>query len=176
MNQGPWWSSIKASQLLELRRRVLESLQPQFSGLGAEDWEDIVQQAFVTVFRRPESVTVENDGLFRYLVTASRNLALDRKKTGALRLERLKMAAATLATPESETSPSPSEPTITSPESEEIWKIVRALPELDRLILWSYVVQGKSTRQVARELGVNWHSVARSIDRSFRRIRQTLAN
>jgi RNA polymerase sigma factor (sigma-70 family) len=176
MSHIPWWTSIDAAQLLELRRRLLEGLRSQFSALGAEDLEDIVQQAFVQVFRRPESVTVENDGLFRYLATASRNLALDRKKTGTLRQERIKRVGGTPLESESETTVPPVEPPITPSESEEIWQILRALPELDRLILWSYVVQGKSTRQVARELGLNWHTVARSVDRSIRRIRQILAS
>ena len=49
-----------------------------------------------------------------------------------------------------------------------------ALSEIERLILWSHVVDGKSIRTVAREFGLNWHRVAGILDRVLRMARRNL--
>ena len=59
-------------------------------------------------------------------------------------------------------------------EGEKIWEVFCALDELERLVLWSHVVEEKSIRAVARDLNLNWHKAARILDGALRRIRRAL--
>ena len=57
---------------------------------------------------------------------------------------------------------------------ENIWKVFCALDELDRLVVWSHIVDGKSIRAIARDLDLNWHRVAGIIEGTLRKVRRQL--
>jgi transposase len=48
------------------------------------------------------------------------------------------------------------------------------LEELDRLIVWSHVVDGESVQAIARRLGIGWHRVNATIQRVLVELRQVL--
>ena len=58
--------------------------------------------------------------------------------------------------------------------AQRIREIVCELDELDRLVLWSYVVDGRSKLAIAQDLGLNWHRIDKLLDRAFARIRQRM--
>ena len=57
----------------------------------------------------------------------------------------------------------------------QIRKIFCELEDLNRLVLWSYVVDGQSINAIARQLGIGWHRVAYMIEHSLNRFRQHLS-
>ena len=59
-------------------------------------------------------------------------------------------------------------------EKERIWEFLCALSDLDRLVLWSHVVEGKSVRAIARDLDLNWHRVSGILRTTLERVRRKL--
>jgi DNA-directed RNA polymerase specialized sigma24 family protein len=55
-----------------------------------------------------------------------------------------------------------------------IRRIFDELEELDRLIVWSHVVDGESVQAIARRLGIGWHRVNATIQRVLVELRQVL--
>ncbi len=171
-----WWESISTVELLDLRRRLLEHLAVAFGSTLKAELEDIVQHAFVVLFQQRENLKAENDGLYRYLKTVSRHAAVDRVRAARRRQEHLKKPSVKRLGDASRRSP----PGIPSEElreqNEKIWRIFGALDDLDRLVIWSHVVDGKSIRAIARELGLNWHRVAGIIEGTLHRVRRQLTS
>lgn len=65
-----------------------------------------------------------------------------------------------------------------SEKNEEIFqirKIFCELEDLNRLVLWSYVVDGQSINAIAKQLNIGWHRVAYMIEHSLNRFRQHLS-
>ena len=172
----PWWTTIATAELLDLRRRLLEHLKVQVGAAVKAELEDIVQHTFVVLFRQRESVKADNDGLFRYLKTVSRHVALDRIRGAKRRQEHLKRASAERGGYAARLSVPGISPEVSAEENEKIWEIFCALDDLDRLVLWSHVVDGQSVRAIARELDLNWHCVAGIIDGTLRRVRRQLTS
>ncbi len=165
---------MTTSELLDLRRRLLGYVRAQFGGVLGAELEDVVQHAFVVLFRRRARLRPENDGLYRYLQAAARHAALDRIK--AIKV-RQKQVPPTLSEPARRMATDAAGgllPEGVPDEAEKIWKIFRALDDLDRLILWNHVVEGKSIRAIAREVDLNWHRVAGIIERTLRDVRREL--
>ena len=174
MPDSPWWTTISARQLLVLRSRLLDRLSDEFRTIPAAELEDLVQRAFVVLFLRRQAVDPADDGLYRYLRTVAHNLALDWLKTTQWRRRQLPRAARERRKQPPENTKSGSTPVTPAEKREEnelFWQIFCALGDLDRLVLWSHVVEGKSIREIARELDLDWHHVAASIRDVLRRIR-----
>ena len=171
MTTSYWWRSISTAELLGLRRRLLERVTAEFGGTLKAELEDVVQQAFAILFRHRESVKADNDGLYRYLKTVSRHVALDRVKAARRRQAYL---AGLSQDSKGRAAASDAESTLSeelAEENEKIWQIFCALDDLDRLVMWSHVVEGRSIRAVARDLGLNWHRVAAIIEETLRSVR-----
>ena len=174
MANVPWWTTISAAELLDLRQRLLKHLREKFSGaLGAEP-EDIGQHAFVVLFQRGGSVRMDNDGLYRYLKTVARHTIIDQIRTTRRRQERLRQLRSECERDTLGLSAAGGAPEQLMEENGRIWKIFRALDDLDRLILWSYVVDGRSIRKIAQEFDLNWHRVAEIIHITLHGIRNEL--
>ena len=175
MTDSSWWATISTAELLRLRRRLLEHVTAAFGRTLKAEVEDVVQHAFVVLFRNREGVKADADGLYWYLKTVSRHAALDRIRAARRRRahlprlisERRRRAAGRGA------HGSPSD--WSAEESEKILQVFCALNELDRLVVWSYAVDGKSIRAIARDLDLNWHRVARIIEEALRKVRGKLA-
>ena len=169
-----WWTTVSTVELLDLRRRLVEYVRSEFGASLEPELEDVVQQAFVVLLQRRESVDPAEDGLFRYLKTVARNAALDRLRTARRRQKHFPEVISKLGHPPGQAPGTPSaEP---AEESERIWEFFRALDELERLMLWSHVVEGKSIRAVARDFDLSWHRVAGVIEGALRRARRELSS
>lgn len=169
-----WWTEISTEELLGLRRRVLQQVEIEFGPTLNAELEDVVQHAFAVLFQFRDRVSAERDGLFRYLKTVARHAAMDRVKfLQHRRNPQLHSSARDTSRASSSTSP------VVPPgqlieENEKIWQVFCALDDLDRLVIWSHVVDGKSIRAVCRELDLNWHRVAAIVEESFRKFRKQL--
>lgn len=169
----PWWTIISTTELLDLRRRLAKHVRATFGNTLGVESEDVVQHAFVVLFQRRERVKPERDGLYRYLQTVARNAALDRMKTTRVRRKH----HSEVVSKDRDRAPSGiafAEPPLAGPveENEKIWRVFCALNDLDRLVLWSHVVERQSIRAIARDLDLNWHRVAGIIEGALRRIRR----
>ena len=174
MTDLPWWTIITTAELLRLRRRLLEHVKAEFGTALKADMEDIVQHAFVVLFRHRESVKADNDGLFRYLKTVSRHAALDGIK--AVRRRRAHLPEL-IAEHERRARVRGADGTISqgsAKENEKIWQMFCALDDLDRLVIWSHIVDGRSIRAIARDLDLSWHRVAGIVEGRLRGIRDQL--
>ena len=174
MAQASWWTTIPTAELLDLRRRLLEHLGAEFGGALKAELEDIVQHAFAGLFRRRENVTADNDGLYRYLKTVSRHAALDRIRAARRRQEHLPELTAERDRRVSRAPVPGIPPEGLAEENDNVWKVFCALDELDRLVVWSHIVDGKSIRAIARDLDLNWHRVAGIIEGTMREVRRQL--
>jgi RNA polymerase sigma factor (sigma-70 family) len=165
----PWWATITPAELADLRRRVVQSISKRFAPTLGAEVEDVVQHAFAALLRNRAVIASDNDGLYRYLVVAARRAALDRIKTDRLRAERRPRAA-------SPTDPggSPLFQVLLREKKTTIRRIFDELEELDRLIVWSHVVDGESVQAIARRLGIGWHRVNATIQRVLVELRQVL--
>jgi RNA polymerase sigma factor (sigma-70 family) len=167
MPHPPWWTTLTAAELLRLRQRLIEHIRAEFPGRLEIDPEDLVHHAFTVLFERRHRVKPERDGLFRYLTTVARNAGLDQvRRLGRSGTPR------TLQGPIE--APDSTENADAADEQTKIWQIFCALGDLERLIVWSHVVEKQPVRAIARELDLNWHRVARTIDSALRRIRREL--
>ena len=174
MTSSPWWTTISTAELLGLRRRLLVHFGVQFGSTLKGELEDVVQHAFVVLFRNREDVTSHNDGLYRYLKTVSRHTALDWIRAARRRQAHLFefISERKRRVPRCSAHGAPSDGPAC--ESEKIWHVFCALEDLDRLIIWSHVVDGKSIRAIARDLDLNWHRVAGIIEGTLRKVREQL--
>jgi len=171
MSRKPWWTELTADKILHLRRRVLRRLDKEFaSSLGTET-QDVVQQAFVALLRNRPEVHPEHDGLYRYLLVVARRVALDR-----LRQVRHRKTPRHRMPPGSTSPPSPAQQAVLREESEEIRKVFRELGELDRLIVWSHIVERRSIRAIAGDLDLGWHQVADTVKRVLHDIRRRMGD
>ncbi len=174
MVDSPWWDTILPAELVDLRKRLLKDLGSEFAKALRTELEDIVQHAFVVLFRRRESVKADDDGLYRYLKTVAGNAAVDRIRTDSRRKQRLSDVNSGRRYYESPETAPETQPSWGAEDSERIRRVFCALGDLDRLVTWGYVVEGQSIRAIARDLDLNWHCVARTIERTLRRVRREL--
>lgn len=174
MADSPWWTTISADELLDLRRQLLQYARAEFGGRLKGEIEDIVQDAFGVLFRHRESVKPDNNGLCRYLKTVTRHAALDRIRTANRRHARLKRPAGWRGDEEARSYSTAIPPEEQREQNEKVWAAFRALNDLDRLVIWSYAVDQKSIRAISRDLNLNWHRVAGIVYRSLSALRRRM--
>ncbi len=167
-----WWQEIPSGTLLELRKRALARLGRQFPTLSNSQREDIVQQAFVSMFQRRQSIQPDDDGLFRYMTKCMRNDAIDLRRAKTRDAKAQDKIIQSQKLPSS--SPKEANSGLTAEENQEIWEIYCALSDLERLVLWSHAVDGKSIRSVSGELGISWHRAMSITVRTMAKMRAQL--
>lgn len=170
MSRKPWWVTISPAELVALRQRLMRTLHARFGQTLGSEIEDAVHQAFVALLRNRESISSDNDGLYRYLLVASRRSALDRIKTQNLRSRRRD------ALPKPVSDLSPLVEVLLREEKSNIRRFFDELDELDRLIVWRYVVDGQSVNALAQELNLGWHRVDATITRVLAALRRLLVD
>jgi RNA polymerase sigma factor (sigma-70 family) len=171
MPQDAWWTSLNASSLLALRSRLLAYVRSSFGKSLPDEAEDIVQQAFASLYGQREQVSPDDDGLFRFLRTAARNLALDRIRSANRRKKHFERVLAAVRA----SAPGREAPSLEADEeNEKVWQVFCALDELERLLVWSHAVEGKSIRAISQELNLNWHRVADMLYSALRRLRKAM--
>lgn len=176
MPNSPWWTTISTAELLALRRRLVAHVRAEFGDVLGTEVEDVVQHAFVVLFKRRTRVSADEDGLYRYLDTVARNAARDRVKAIKQRQKPLPEAALRRGQHASKGAVPAPPPEEAAQENEKIWEIFCALGDLDRLILWYHVVEGQSIRAIARDLDLSWHDVAGVIEGALRAVRKKLTS
>jgi RNA polymerase sigma factor (sigma-70 family) len=169
MSRKPWWVTMTPEELSTLRRRALRTIEARFRATLGVETEDVLHHAFVALFRNRDSVSPEDDGLYRYLVVAARRAALDRIKTAALRADRREHAAKP-----AHHDHTPLVETLLREKKAEVREIFDELDEVDRLLLRRHVIEGQSLNAVARELGIGWHRADAAVKRILTRIRRML--
>lgn len=169
MSSTPWWSVLTPGEIAALRSRVMDRIRARFAAALGAEVEDVVHHAFLALIRNRAHVSPDNDGLFRYLVVAAQNAALDRIKTESLRAQRRAEAV----------KPPPDDPTplwavLLREKNQAIRDFLDELDEVDRFMVWSHVVDGKSIQAVAREVGIGWHRAAARIQQVLSSMRRLL--
>ena len=191
MSSKPWWTVISSREFFQLRARLLRYLDKSFSGILAPDREDLVQDALLILIRNKERVLPDDDGLFQYARRVTKNAALDLVKSAAYHMSTARSAAGSQVPVGASASEELTEvahlgsPSFISPsapvqfqKNEEILQIRKIFCELDdlnRLVLWSYVVNGQSINAIAEQLDIGWHRVAYMIEQSLNRFRRHLS-
>lgn len=162
---------MQPETVLKLRSRLLSDLVVGFGPKLQADREDIVQLAFVELMRYSKDVTSDDDGLYRCLRTIARRNAIDRirsQRRARTKLGELPQPSRLGHRPPTDTDfPYQS----TDQASSRIWDIYCALGDLERLVLWKHVIEGRSIRSIAAEQNMSWHSVAGIIESALDRVR-----
>ena len=168
--EASWWESLTAAELAALRRRLLRDMQLEYGDRLKADVEDVVQDAFSVLFQRRYEVTGQDDGLYRFLRTVARHDALDRLRQRSRRRSKLSDIGAPVPTASSSAIPP-----LSTEERRRIWRVFCALDDLERLVLWSFAVEGTSIREIARRLSLNWHFVAGVIESALAKVQRGLS-
>jgi RNA polymerase sigma-70 factor, ECF subfamily len=135
-------------------------------GLDEQAGEDVVQDAFVALFRhlclgRPRQ------SLTGWLFRVTRNLALKRRRsTAALQSD---LVAGFLLERITDPAESPEERMAFDQRSRRLQAVVRALKPGDRQCLYLRA-EGLSYREIAQALGMSLGSVSKSLTRAFSRL------
>jgi RNA polymerase sigma-70 factor (ECF subfamily) len=114
-----------------------------------EDAEDLVQDTYARVLRRPR--IVRGDGDIYYLLRALRNTFISQRRAAARRPQAADIALDELALPD--TSGSAADPSAAT-EAREVYAAIAALPDEFRDALVAVDVAGLSYREAARLLRV----------------------
>ncbi len=191
MSNNPWWTVISSKEIFQLRTRLSRYLEASFSSTVSSDRDDLVQHALLMLIRSKERVLPDDDGLFRFARQVAKNAALDLVKSKAHQLSaargKIGSKISVGASAESELTDiarylNPTNATTSSPaqsvKNEEILRVRKIFCELDdlnRLVLWSYVVDGNSINAIARQLDIDWHRVSDLIVESLDRLRQQIS-
>ncbi|GJM25540.1 MAG: hypothetical protein DHS20C16_19550 [Phycisphaerae bacterium] len=170
---------------------MLRFLEGTFSSVATADHEDLVQEALLILIRNKEQVLPDDDGLYRYIRRVAKNAALDLTKSAAYQKQatkhtvRSRVPVGPPAPKRRSDEPQLVDPTPASPSAQaqsqkneeilQIRKIFCELDDLNRLVLWSYVVDGQSVNAIAKQLGIGWHRVAYIIEHSLNRLRRHLS-
>jgi len=165
----PWWVALTPGELTALRNRVLRATEARFAPTLGPEVEDAVHHAFVALFRNRESISPDNDGLYRYLLVAARRAALDRIKTESLRAHRRREAAGM-----ADSDSAGLAHLLLHENKAAVQTFLGELPELDRFIIWSHVVDGRSIHAIAQELGIGWHRASAILERVLGGLRRLL--
>jgi RNA polymerase sigma-70 factor (ECF subfamily) len=127
---------------------------------GPHAAEDIAQEAFWATFRKWEDLEHPERWLWRVIANRSRS-ALRRRYLEAGVLPRLRADAASV-------------PDEASPDLEEFWAVVRALPKRQAQVVALLYVEELSTAEVAEVLGcsettvrVHWHRARKRLAERF---------
>lgn len=132
-----------------------------------EEAEDLVQETFARVLRRPRTLSTDND--IAYLLRALRNTFLSTRRTASRR-------------PQTEPRPDQLELVAdrravtaeASAEAAEVYAAISVLPDDFRDALVAIDVVGLSYREAARELGVRKATITTRLHRARQRVAHTL--
>ncbi|GAA0964665.1 RNA polymerase sigma factor [Frigoribacterium faeni] len=129
------------------------------------DVEEIVQDTFVTLWKKSGEMTLPNDSLLPWLLVVCRNHALNQRRKLAL--------AAADALPDDLVAPDAS-------EARETLRFVRetidALSPDDRAICELCLIEGLSYKEAAERLGMTVGAVTKRVSRTRSRLRKAVTN
>jgi RNA polymerase sigma-70 factor (ECF subfamily) len=133
--------------------------------------DDVVQEAFIVLWRKRDLVRIAGDSLLPWLMVTARNLTMNENRAGSRRP--LASGADVLD------GPTVDGPTVDGPERaaevaallRSVDAVVAALPELDRRIYAACLERGLGYDEAAAELDVTTSVVRNRLSRLRRRIR-----
>ncbi len=134
-------------------------------GLAIQDREEIVQEVFLSLFRHLREKK-SRANLRGWLFRVAHNLALKRRSQARRDWSALEGAAENLII---DPAPNPEDLAASDQTRRLLWKVVEALPELDRRCL-ALRAEGLRYREIAGVLNVSLGAVSISLTRSLARI------
>jgi RNA polymerase sigma-70 factor (ECF subfamily) len=136
--------------------------------------EDVSQDVFLTLWRRPERFDASRSQIGTYLRVMARSRALDAARAGQAAgraLERLEVREGATAA----TSPSPSEAVEATSDARELRDALSRLPAPQREVLVMKVWGGLTFPQVGAAVGVSPETAASRYRYALARLREQLA-
>ena len=134
------------------------------------DAEEIMQDAFLLLWKKRATLTLVGGSTLPWLVTTSRYLALNRRR--ARDRERARTLPAVVEA--ADDAPSPEALAMTADTLRRVDTLIATLPELDREIFRLCLVESISYEHAARHLGVTHGSVRNRLARLRGRLRSEL--
>jgi RNA polymerase sigma factor (sigma-70 family) len=138
---------------------------------GRDDADELIQDVFVTLWRRRESIVIAGDSLLPWLLVTSRNLVANRRR-------RLAVEARRVAGPLADTEPSRSDGPEAAAEREELRRVVAGsvsrLSDVDRALFDLCLVEGRSYADAAEHLGISSGSLRNRLSRLRGHLRSEL--
>jgi RNA polymerase sigma factor (sigma-70 family) len=134
------------------------------------DAEEIMQDAFVTLWTRRSSITLVGESVLPWLVTTARYLALNRTRSLARRRTDGLDDAASIESRRR----SPEDEVLLGELRTQLDQAIAGLSELDRSIIDLCLTQNLSYKEAAVRLGVSQASIRNRLSRVRARLRATL--
>jgi len=132
-----------------------------FLGLGAQDAEEVIQEAFLALFQHLKS-NKPRANLRGWIFRVGHNQAMRQHRAPAVSDEDLRMLQA-------EAEPNPEQAAVRNQRQRRLSAVVRALPSQDRACL-SLRAEGLRYREIADVLDMSLGAVAQSLARSLERL------
>jgi RNA polymerase sigma-70 factor (ECF subfamily) len=157
----------------EALKQVIEEYGPAVLGMArrvladASLAEEVAQDTFVALWRRPGAFDPERGSLQSYLVTMARNKAVDLVRREQVRR---RTAEELLAQPTGQTVPDPQEIIETS----DLESSLNHLPPAQREAIVLAYFGGRTYREVAQELGIPEGTAKTRLREGLRRLRMLL--
>ena len=136
-----------------------------------QDAEDLVQDTYDRVLRRPRIVRGDADGDIYYLLRALRNTFFSQRRAAARRPRSADVALDELALPD--TSSDAADPPAAI-EAREVYAVIAALPDEYRDALVAIDVAGLSYREAARLLRVREGTITSRVYRARGRVAESI--
>ena len=114
------------------------------------DTEDIVQEVFLTLFKKPPKLSVEDDGLKAWLIRVTINKSKD-----YLRATKRRRALVRNYAPPEQVSP-----------YDEVFEALNQLSEQDRNALYLHYYEGYTAKEIARIVGGSERAITKRIGRA----------
>jgi RNA polymerase sigma-70 factor (ECF subfamily) len=135
--------------------------------LGLEESEDVLQDAFLSLFRHLHGGRSRTN-LRAWLFQVAHNLALKRRR--GTRVQQMRTAGdETMAAAQIDPGANPEERLAQTERRRRLCSVFQALPERDRRCL-CLRAEGLRYREIAEVLGISLGGVAKSLSRSFTRL------
>ena len=135
----------------------------------SDDAQDIVQEVFIKLWNRRESMDVYRS-VEALAVVTTRNLCLDKLKAKKYLTERLENLRSDIAEPETEMKKEPSE------LSDKIKEIIQTLPEQMKTIMQLRDIEGYDFEEIAGILGMNGNAIRVNLSRARKKVREIMIN
>ncbi|MEJ1230805.1 MAG: sigma-70 family RNA polymerase sigma factor [Galbitalea sp.] len=135
------------------------------------DSEEVMQDAFMTMWEKRQSIQLVSESTLPWLVTTARYLALNRRRAeDRKRRDPLDENADLL-----DRALAPENAALAKEAREHIEQVMSQMPLLDQEIFWLCVVGDLSYKQAARQLGISHGSVRNRLSRLKARLRTELS-
>ena len=140
---------------------------------GQTDAEDVTAEAYMRAWKARDSFSGDEDAAKGWLFTITRNCIFDRGRRQSTKQPALPMDDA-IADTLADAGPTIDDVLVTSEQREEVFALVRALPEPQREILVLRYVMDWRVNQIAAHLSLTENAVSVHIHRAVQRLQRSL--